>query len=87
MTVEVASQLVDLDTEWSSAEFLDVPLADRLVLRGLVCRLATSQWQWSVISLYGDRGELICSGTARSAAAAQRTVASEISKCVEDPTA
>jgi hypothetical protein len=72
-------------SEWSAAEFADTLFADGLVLRALICRLGVGEWQWSISSLDGDRGELICIGTEKSSAKARRTVASEMAKCLEDP--
>jgi hypothetical protein len=89
------SMIVDIDnpphadsldrSEWSAAEFRDTPFADDLTLRALVCRLQIGTWQWSVLSLDGDRGELISIGTANSAAAAQRMAMSEVAKCLDTP--
>jgi hypothetical protein len=54
---------------WSAAEFLDMPYADGLLLRALVCRSAPGKWRWSVMSIDGDRGgELIGFGTGSSPA-------------------
>jgi hypothetical protein len=70
---------------WSAAEFLDMPYTDGLMLRALICRLTPGKWQWSVMSIDGDRGELIGSGTAGSLADARATAASELDKCMRDP--
>ena len=70
--------------EWCAAEFFDMPLSDDVKLRALVCYLGASKWQWSVVSLEGDRGELISIGVKDSAAAARATALSEITKCVEN---
>jgi hypothetical protein len=71
--------------QWSAAEFLDMPYVDGLVLRALICRLTPRKWQWSVMSIEGDRGELIGSGTESSLADARATAASELDKCMRDP--
>jgi hypothetical protein len=71
--------------QWSAAEILDTPLPDNTTLRALVCRLSAGRWQWSILSLGRDCGELICSGIEHSAIAARETVAAEIVKCLEDP--
>src|SRR5258708_2934005 len=89
MIVDVipAAQAPQLDlSEWSAAEFLDVELSDGLVLRTLICRLAARRWQWSISSIDGDRGDLICAGIGNSVIAARRTATSELAKCVEDAT-
>lgn len=70
--------------QWSAAEFLDMPF-DGLVLRALVCRLAPGKWQWSVMSIDRDRGELIGIGNEGSQAQASATAACEIDKCMRDP--
>jgi hypothetical protein len=69
--------------QWSAAEVLDTPFSDNLTLRALVCRLAAAQWQWSILSIDGERGELISIGVAPSLSAARIAAASEIAKCVE----
>jgi hypothetical protein len=72
--------------QWSAAEFLDMPYVDGLVLRALICRLTPRKWQWSVMSIDGDRsGELIGIGTESSLADARATAASELDKCMRDP--
>ena len=87
-TASSAARAIDADlSEWSAAEFIDAPLADGLVLRALVCRLGAGRWQWSISSLEGDSGELICVGIESSVAGARRTAASEIVKCLENPIA
>jgi hypothetical protein len=73
------------DHDWSAAEVLDTQVADDQTLRAMVCRLGAHRWQWSVSSLDHDRGELISVGTERTAAAARRTAAAEIAKCLENP--
>jgi hypothetical protein len=70
---------------WAAAEFLDTPYADGLMLRAVICRLAARRWQWMVISIAEDRGELICLGTAATVDTARRTAAAEIEKCIQDP--
>jgi len=70
--------------KWSDAEFLDVPIPDRLTVRAVVCRLAYGQWQWSISAIDGDRGALISIGTEDDASAARLTAMSEIGKCVGD---
>jgi hypothetical protein len=71
--------------KWSAAEFLDMPYVDGLVLRALVCRLAPGKWQWSVMSIDVDRGELIGIGTEGSLAEASAIATTEIDKCMRDP--
>src|SRR5260370_31707362 len=52
---------------WAAAEFLDLSVADGVVLRKLVCRLGADRWQWSISAISPpDRGELISSGTAET---------------------
>jgi hypothetical protein len=73
-------------TQWRAAEFLDVPYADDVVIRGLICRLPEGRkWQWSVIVLDSGRAELVDAGTEKSLAAARQTAASEIEKCISSP--
>jgi len=63
---------IDIDlTGWAAADFLDIPHADGLVLRALVCRLGAGKWQWTVSSLDGDSGELICTGIEKTSAGAR----------------
>jgi hypothetical protein len=71
--------------QWSAAEFLDMPYADGLVLRALICRLTSRKWQWSIMSIDGDRGELIGIGAEGSLADARATAACELDKCIRDP--
>lgn len=70
---------------WSTAEFIDIPYAGGLVLRALICRLGPNKWQWSVMSIDGDHGEVIGIGIARSRAEARAITASELDKCMRDP--
>jgi hypothetical protein len=83
------AQTSDLDlSAWSSAEVLDTPLAEDHTLRAIVLRLGAHKWQWSISSMDSDeRGELISAGTERTADAARRQAASEITKCLESPLA
>jgi hypothetical protein len=84
--IDTARRAANLDSlEWSAAQVCDTPFAGGLTLRAMVCRLATGNWQWSVISLAGDQGELISNGTTNSAAAAQRMAMDEVAKCLGDP--
>jgi|HubBroStandDraft_4_1064222.scaffolds.fasta_scaffold261254_2 hypothetical protein len=77
---------VDVDlADWSAAEFLDAPQADGLALRALICRLGAGKWQWSITSLDGDSGALICAGLEKTIAEARETAASELVKCLENP--
>ena len=80
--VQVPDQLDH--SEWSAAEFLDVQLSDGLVLRALVCQLGVGEWQWTISSIEGDRGDLICAGTEQSAISARLIARSELAKCLED---
>ena len=85
MTAElavIAEPELDL-SKWSAAEILDTALAGESLLRATVCRLAAGEWQWSISSLDGSRGELISSGIERNAAAARMMASSEIAKCLE----
>jgi hypothetical protein len=70
--------------QWSAAEVLDTFLSSNLTLRALVCRLAAARWQWSILSIDGERGELISVGVAPSLTAARGAAATEITKCVEN---
>jgi len=71
---------------WSAAEFLDMPFSDGVLLRALICRLGPGKWQWSIMSIDGNRGgEVICLGTEQTVAAARQTAASELDKCIHDP--
>jgi hypothetical protein len=69
---------------WTAAEFLDTPYADGSMLRALICRLSPSRWQWCVMSLADDRGEVISLGTETTLGAARQTAAGEIEKCIQD---
>lgn len=69
---------------WAAAEFLDTPYTDRLMLRAVICRLAPRRWQWMVMSIAENRGEVISLGTAANVGAARRTAAAEIEKCIQD---
>jgi hypothetical protein len=71
--------------QWSAAEFLDMPYIDGLTLRALICRQTQRKWQWSVMSIDGERGELISIGSEDSLARARATAASELDKCIRDP--
>lgn len=70
---------------WSAAEFLDTPYADRLLLRAVICRLGPARWQWSIMSIGKDSGELISQGTERTVVEARQTAAAEIDMCIRDP--
>jgi hypothetical protein len=84
--LDTASRAVGADlAEWSAAEVLDTLFSDGLTLRALVCRLGAGKWQWSVISLDGDRGELIGIGHEKSLAAARATATAEVAKCLDNP--
>ncbi|HWB51702.1 MAG TPA: hypothetical protein VG651_21520 [Stellaceae bacterium] len=72
---------------WSAAEFLDTPFSEELILRAVICRLGPARWQWSILTIGSDRGEVIAIGTETSATAARQTAASEIEKCMHDPRA
>jgi hypothetical protein len=71
--------------QWSVAEFLDVPYAEGPVLRAMICRLGAGKWQWSVMTVARDCGELISIGTESSVTEARRAAASEIDKCIHNP--
>lgn len=68
--------------EWSAAEILEVPLADELVLRAVVCRMQSGQWRWTVGSRGPELGELISTGVESSPVAARSMAKSELSKCL-----
>jgi hypothetical protein len=70
--------------DWSAATVLDAPLVDDQSLRAVVLRLADHQWQWSLSSIEGESGALISTGVERTADAARRRAASEITKCLEN---
>jgi hypothetical protein len=69
--------------EWSAAEILEVPLADELVLRAVVCRMESGQWRWTVGSRGPELGELISTGVESSPVAARSMATGEIAKCLE----
>jgi len=71
--------------DWSTAEILEVPLADELVLRAVVCRMDSGEWQWTVGSRGRDQGELISAGVETSPVAARSMARSELSKCLASP--
>ena len=87
MNVNEATRATEFSLpHWSAAEFLDTPYADGLVLRALICRLGIGKWQWSIMSIDGDRGgELISVGTEKTVMDARRTAAGELDKCIRDP--
>ena len=71
---------------WSAAEFLDTPLADGLVLRAVICRLAPGRRHWIIMSIDAGRGgEVISRGTERTVDDARRLAAAEADKCLRDP--
>ena len=70
--------------DWSAATVLDAPLPDDQTLRAVVLRLGDHQWQWSLSSIEGESGALISTGVERTADAARRRAATEITKCLED---
>lgn len=71
--------------QWAAAEFLDVPYAEGPVLRALICRLSAGRWQWSIMTVGDDSGEIISTGTERSVTGARQAAASEIDKCIHNP--
>jgi hypothetical protein len=86
MTIETVSR-ADIGVglpDWSAAEFLDMPLAEGVILRALVCRLGAGRWQWSINSLHADSGELISVGIESNIADARLMAASEIEKCLDN---
>jgi hypothetical protein len=86
MSILEATHAIDYTLpSWSAAEFLDTPCGRGLLLRAVICRLAPGRWQWSIMAIENDRGELIALGTERSVAEARQTAASEIDKCLHDP--
>ena len=85
LDIEQPRRAIDLALpQWSAAEVLDTPFSDNLTLRALVCRLAAGRWQWSILSIDGEHGELISIGVAPSLSAARIAATSEITKCVEN---
>ena len=72
---------------WAPAEFLDTPYEDGTTLRAIICRLGPKSWQWSIMSIGREHGELIGSGVEPNVNAARRIAATEIDKCLQDPTA
>jgi hypothetical protein len=70
---------------WAAAEFLDVPYAEGPVLRAIICRLSAGRWQWSVMTVGDDCGEVISTGTEPSITGARQAAASEIDKCIRNP--
>lgn len=68
---------------WSEAQIFDTRLTPDLTIRALVCRLPDGCWQWCLNSIDGESGAIIALGVAESAAAARRTAADEIAKCLE----
>ena len=86
MNVNEATQTAEFSLpQWSAAEFLDMPYADGLLLRALICRLGAGKRQWSIMSIDGDNGELISVGTKRTVMEARAMAASELDKCIRDP--
>jgi hypothetical protein len=70
---------------WSAAEVLDVPYADRAVLRAVTCQLGPGKWQVLVLYLDATGGEVISSIVSKTAAEAREIAASELDKCIRDP--
>jgi hypothetical protein len=86
MNANETTQVIEFTRpQWAAAELLDIPYADGLLLRAVICRLSAGKWQWSVMSIGDDCGELIGLGLENSGAAARQTVASEIDKCIRGP--
>jgi len=71
--------------DWSDAKFFDKHLPDGLVLRALVCLLENGEWQWSLTVLGEGKGEMISTGTDKTAALARQAAIAEIAKCLEYP--
>jgi hypothetical protein len=71
--------------QWAAAEFLDVPYAEGPVLRAVICRLSVGKWQWSVMTVADDSGEVISTGTEGSITGARQAAACEIDKCIRNP--
>lgn len=72
---------------WSAAEYLDTPFSDGLVLRALICRLESGRWQWCIMSIRAEGGEVIGLGSERTVEKARQTAAAELDKCIRDPRA
>jgi hypothetical protein len=70
---------------WEAAEFLDIPYADGVMLRAVICRLSPGKWQATIISLSGDGGEVISVNVAATPADAREIAATELDKCIHDP--
>jgi hypothetical protein len=86
MNASETTQVIEFtQPQWAVAELLDIPYADGSLLRAVICRISFGKWQWSVMSISGDSGELIGLGRENSVAAARQTVASEIDKCIHSP--
>lgn len=73
-------------SSWTAAEFLDVPCAGGTLLRAVACPLGSGKWQVIVLYLSGPGGEVISTTTAKTAAEARELAASELDKCIHDPT-
>jgi len=69
-----AARAIEADlSEWSGpAEFIDArsPIVSCCARW---CRLGAGRWQWSISSLGGDSGELICAASRAASAGARRT--------------
>ena len=88
MSVTEAPHTTDFTVpSWAPAEFLDTPFDDETVLRATICQLGASRWQWTIMSMGKNHGELISSGIERGVSAARQAAASEIEKCLQDPLA
>jgi hypothetical protein len=84
-SVHGAEMIVEL-LAWKTAQFLDMPGAGGVILRTLICQLGADKWHWSISSLEGESGALICSGLEKTLDTARETVGSELAKCLGDPT-
>ena len=83
------AELAGVDTNaprrWLYAEIQDVPFVEGVIVRAIVCRIGIAIWQWSVVAMDGDRGELISIGTMPDKVSARRAAASEVGKCFSSP--
>lgn len=87
MNADQATQATEFRLpQWAAAEFLEVPYAaDGPLLRAIICRLGAGRWQWSIMAMGEESGELISAGTATSVSGARQAAASEIDKCIHNP--
>ena len=86
MSITEAHRTTDFTLpHWSAAEYLDMPFVDGTILRALICRLGAGKWQWTILSIDGENGDVIGIGATKTVAEARLTAASELDKCTRDP--